>query len=64
MLTSLLLLLHSPIPVDRLGEDLQVANAELKLQRRSKLRVLLEQEQQQYKRELAAKGLAILYDEP
>jgi hypothetical protein len=48
----------------QLNEDLVVANAELKVLRRTKLKLLLEAEQQQYKRELAAKGLAILVDEP
>lgn len=48
----------------RLTEDLSIANSELKVLRRAKLKLLLEAEQQQYKRELAAKGLAILVDEP
>ncbi len=48
----------------QLGVELKEANAELKLLRRAKLKELYEAEHQQYKRELAAKGLAIIYDEP
>jgi len=48
----------------QLDADLREANAELKLMRRAKLRELLEAEHQQHKRELAAKGLAILVEEP
>jgi len=47
-----------------LTAELKEANAEIKLLRRARLKELLEAEQQQYKRELAAKGLAIIYDEP
>jgi hypothetical protein len=48
----------------QLAAELVDANAEVKLLRRARLKQLLEAEQQQYKRELAAKGLAIIYDEP